>query len=151
MEILNQPAIVWFIIGLILVLMELATPGLIVVFFGIGAWAVSLLSLILPINLPVQLVVFLMVSICSLLIFRKNLKSKFFEKNENKEDLLDDEFIGKTAIVDAPIKAGMEGKVIFKGAPWQAVSEQDVNKDEKVKIIGKDSIILKVEPVKQVS
>ena len=36
-----KPELIWFLIGLVLLLMEFAIPGLVVLFFGIGAWVVA--------------------------------------------------------------------------------------------------------------
>ena len=37
-----NPVLIWFLIGLALVLSEFMLPGIILVFFGLGAWAVCL-------------------------------------------------------------------------------------------------------------
>ncbi|MBN2424019.1 MAG: NfeD family protein [Calditrichaceae bacterium] len=146
--IFQEPAILWFIIGLVFILLEFIMPGFIIVFFGVGAWVTSLVCLVFDINLTAQLFLFIIISVLSLQIFRKYLKTRFFSDNEKIGDILEDEFIGKTAIVEVPIKAGFEGRVMFKGAQWTATSEADIKKGAKVKIIDKESITLKVEPIK---
>ena len=37
-----SPILLWFVLGLILVLSEFVLPGVILVFFGIGAWITTL-------------------------------------------------------------------------------------------------------------
>ena len=37
-----KPEIIWVLVGLLLLLMEFAVPGLIIFFFGLGAWVVGL-------------------------------------------------------------------------------------------------------------
>ena len=37
----NFAAMLWFVAGLILILVEFLMPGLIIIFFGAGAWIVS--------------------------------------------------------------------------------------------------------------
>ena len=40
----NMPKeLVWFLFGLALMLGEIVTPGFVLIFFGIGAWLISLL------------------------------------------------------------------------------------------------------------
>ncbi len=39
-----KPEIVWLIIGVILVIMEFAVPGVILVFFGVGAILTAILA-----------------------------------------------------------------------------------------------------------
>ncbi|MBW1855703.1 MAG: hypothetical protein JRJ00_13650 [Deltaproteobacteria bacterium] len=36
-----NPTTVWFVLGLILALSEFAVPGVILIFFGVGAWIVA--------------------------------------------------------------------------------------------------------------
>jgi membrane protein implicated in regulation of membrane protease activity len=36
------PELVWFICGAVLVLLEFVVPGVVLVFFGLGAWIVAL-------------------------------------------------------------------------------------------------------------
>ena len=55
----GDPSLIWFIIGLALFLMELAIPGLVLMFFGMGAWLVAVLCLIFNIGLDVQLIIFI--------------------------------------------------------------------------------------------
>ena len=58
-----EPEILWFIAGLIMLLLEFAMPGLIIAFFGVGAWIVAVLCLFMDISLNMQLTVFLFSSI----------------------------------------------------------------------------------------
>ncbi len=64
---------------------------------------------------------------------------------------LTDEFIGKTAAVEERVVKGAYGKVKFKGALWKAETESDqvIEKGTLVKIVGYESIILRVEPVSE--
>lgn len=64
---------------------------------------------------------------------------------------LTDEFIGKTAEVEERVIKGAYGQVKFKGALWKAETESDqvIEKGVFVKIVGYESILLKVEPVSE--
>jgi inner membrane protein len=143
---LKEPAMVWFLIGLVLIVSEFAIPGLVIIFFGLGAWAAALALLAIQMSLFFQIVIFLVVSITSLLVLRK----RFMAVAEQTPDLTD-EFIGKTAEVEERVKKGAYGKVKFKGTLWKAetVSDQVLEKGALVKIVGYESIILKVEPVSE--
>jgi inner membrane protein len=143
-----SPILVWFIIGLIMVLMEFAIPGLIVVFFGAGAWVTAILIAIFPgMAVWVQLMIFTVLSIVSLLLLRRLLKRHFFSEQEGAESEGLDDYIGRTATVEKAIDNGV-GKVSFKGASWDAYSDVDIPEGTSVTIIDKDSIKLKVKPVK---
>ncbi|MCG8696977.1 MAG: NfeD family protein [Bacteroidales bacterium] len=138
------PPIIWFLIGLALLLLELAVPGLIVIFFGIGAWITALLLAIFDFGINLQLLVFLSSSVLLLLILRKYLKNKFFSQNKMIQDELEDEFIGRTGVALVNLKPNQKGKIEFKGTTWNALSDTEIAEGEAVQITGKDSILLKV-------
>lgn len=143
---LKEPAMVWFLIGLVLIVSEFAVPGLVIIFFGLGAWAAALALLALDMSLFSQILIFLVVSITTLLVLRK----RFMDVAAQTPDLTD-EFIGKTAAVEERVVKGAYGKVKFKGALWKAETESDqvIEKGTLVKIVGYESIILRVEPVSE--
>jgi membrane protein implicated in regulation of membrane protease activity len=141
MEILSDPAVVWFLIGLGLLLLELILPGLVILFFGAGAWVTALVCAITNINLNIQILIFLVASLLGLVLLRKYLKNRFFsKKDEEAQDQLE-EFIGKKArAVDAFIEG--EGKVEFKGTRWSARCSEPVAKAQWVIINSKDGLTL---------
>ncbi len=130
---------IWFIIGLVCVLAEFAAPGVVLVFFGVGAWLVALLLLVTDINVLVQSLIFVTVSFTSLLLMRKHV----VKQREITEDETDD-FIGGTAQVLKPFSKGTFGSVKFKGASWKAKTESETMLEEgdNVTIIGHESIML---------
>jgi membrane protein implicated in regulation of membrane protease activity len=52
-----SPVLLWFLAGLVFFALELLLPGLIVFFFGIGAWCAALAVYCLPMSLSGQLLV----------------------------------------------------------------------------------------------
>jgi membrane protein implicated in regulation of membrane protease activity len=142
-EILTPP-IIWFLIGLVFLLLELAVPGLIIFFFGIGAWIVALCLVFFDMGLTAQLLVFGLTSIVSLLFLRRFLRKKFFKEDESNIGSLDEEFIGKIAVAETNLTSGLPGKVSFKGTQWTAIADSNIKKGAQVKIIDKESITLKV-------
>ena len=144
LEILSNPVVIWFLIGLFFLLLELAIPGLIVVFFGVGAWVTALITAIFHPGINMQIILFVVVSVVLLLLLRKYVKRTFFGKSESVQDELADEFIGKNATAESDMSAGSEGKVSFNGTLWKAIAETDVKTGDKVKIVSRDNITLKV-------
>jgi len=143
MEILSDPAVIWFLVGLGLLLLELVLPGLVILFFGAGAWVTALVCALVDINLNWQIFIFLLASLLGLVLLRKYLKRRFFDrKSEEVADQLE-EFIGREAEALDDFKDGA-GKVEFRGTHWSAVSEGEVKKGQKVKITSKESLTLKV-------
>lgn len=146
-EIFYNAPFVWFLIGLILAVLEIIIPGFVIIFFAFGAWLVALLSLILDMGVAVQITLFITASVLSLVFLRKSLKSRFFSVGGDASNPEDDEFIGQQVLVTEDILPNMEGKVEFKGANWSARSETAVSKGSMVQVTGKESICLIVKPL----
>jgi len=145
LDFISKAPVIWFLIGMAFLLLEFMLPGLIVLFFGFGAWITALCTLIFDLGLNAQLVVFIGTSILSLIFLRKYFKRIFVGKDEKAVDEILEEFVGKIVIAESDFGKGRKGKVTFKGAIWEAISETDIQKGDQLKIIGKESIVLKVE------
>ena len=142
-----KPELIWFVVGLIFLLVEFAHPGVIIVFFGLGAWLVALLSLFLDFSVNLQLVIFILSSLMLLIIFRRKFQSLFHKQQDNEMDETDAEFIGKKARVIEEISPNKDGKIEFRGTQWEAEAEETLKKGTAVEIIDKRSITLKVKSI----
>lgn len=112
----------WLVLGLVLLGLELATPGgLLALFFGIGALLVGVLAL-LGIAGPtwVQWLLFSLLSIASLVLLRGPLQARL---NIGRTSHPVDSLAGETAIVTEDIPPGGVGKVELRGASWSARSD----------------------------
>ena len=149
LQMLSNPGLLWFIAGLVLLLTELFAPSLILVFFGLGAWIVTALYLLFNIGLPTQLIVFAVSSIVLLVFLRNKLKPVFLgyvSSKQNSGQNMDD-FFEKEAVVVARIEPGKPGKVEFNGVAWDAVSDDSIDVDFRVRIIDRNGLKLKVVPL----
>ena len=148
MEIFLTAAVIWAIIGFVLFLLEFVLPGLILFFFALGAWIVAILCLFLNLSINAQLIIFLISSVAAVLLLRKWL-SKILSERKHRSELLEDEFLGKTAKAETAISPDENGKVEFKGTIWQASSKDKIEKGENVIIIGNESILLHVKSMRK--
>ncbi|QKK10533.1 MAG: NfeD family protein [Pseudomonadota bacterium] len=143
-----NPVIIWFLIGLALVLAELAVPGVILIFFGIGAWVAALTTwLDLTTSLDSQLMVFAITSVVLLVLMRRWIKGRMYGHVTEEQDLnVDlDEFVGYRVTVTQTIEPGKgDGRVEFKGAPWNAMADESIAAGEQAVIEKVDGITLKV-------
>jgi membrane protein implicated in regulation of membrane protease activity len=141
-----KPELIWFLVGLLLLLLEFAAPGLIVFFFGLGACIVAVVCLLTDITLNTQLIIFIVSSFLFLLILRKWLKGVFLGHTTSKQDLTEDleDFLGQRAVVKEKIVPKAGGKVEFHGTNWVAQADQEIPEGTVVEIIGKENITLKV-------
>jgi membrane protein implicated in regulation of membrane protease activity len=122
-------------------------PGFIIFFFGVGAWVTALICLVASPGTNLQIIIFAVVSVITLIAFRKLLKNKFFHTETHSEDI-EDEFTGKEAIACGDFGGMRQGKIEFKGTSWTAESVSEIKEGQRVIIIEKDSFKLKVEPKK---
>jgi len=141
-----QPEIIWFLVGLVLLIFEFILPGLIIAFFGVGAWVVALVCLITDVGINTQLIIFIIASVLSLLCLRKWLKGIFLGHTGSKQNLKEnlDEFVGQRAVVKKKIVPKVGGKVEFHGTNWLAQADEEIAEGVMVEIISKDNITLKV-------
>jgi len=145
-----SPLLVWFLIGLALVLSEFMVPGIILVFFGMGAWTAAVTSWLgLTTGWTSQLLVFAISSVIYLVMLRKWFQNRFigFEGDrQNPNDNIDD-FQGQIVAVTEDIDQDLgKGKVEFKGAAWSARSQIPISAGQRARVTGVDSITLIVEP-----
>jgi len=138
----------WFLLGIALMLLELVMPGFVVIFFGFGAVITAILSYFGIVNdIILQLTVFIVSSILSLVIFRKRWSSSFkgnvartLKKGESIDNIAGDKVIVKKEII--PGKLG--GKVEYNGTNWDADSDEHINEGEVALIVERNNLRLKV-------
>lgn len=146
-SIFTLPHVIWFFLGLVLLLGELALPGFVTIFFGAGAWITALTVWIFDIELTAQLSIFIISSTVLLLLLRRTLKNKFFNEKKEERGELDEDFIGKQVIAEVDFEPGHIGKVQFNGAPWKATCATPVKKDQVLVVIDFNNITLIVKPL----
>ena len=146
---LATPVLIWFLVGVVFLLLELATPGLVLLFFGIGAWVVAGVYLATPVHLNTQLFLFMTASVVSMVLLRRWLKGVFSGYVKSKQDSTQElqDLIGKHAIVKEKITPRMAGRVELHGSDWTAQADQEIAIGSPVEVIGQNSIILKVKPL----
>lgn len=142
----NNPSVVWFVVGFVLMLLEFVMPGLILFFFALGAWIVSLLTLFFDLSINSQLISFIVSSVLSIVLLRKWMSKLLWTRKGGSE--IEDEFIGKSAIAESSFGPDENGKVEFRGISWGAQSTDQIEKGENVIIVGNDSITLIVKSKK---
>lgn len=147
-EILNS-AVIWFGIGLLFFLLEFLVPGFILFFFGVGAWIVGIVSLFTDVSLNTQILLFVISSGITVLLFRNWVRVRFGGQSKSHYKL-DDEYVGKVATAETAIIPGTRGKVEFKGTSWDAQSEDHIMPGEQVVIVNTESILLIVKSINQI-
>lgn len=139
-----DPELIWFLVGVGLALLEFVVPGVILVFFGVGAWIAAITTWAgLTTTLQSQLLIFAVSSALLLISLRKWIKGKFAGHISGVQDssINLDEFTGKYVEVLEDVLPGRSGgKVEFKGSNWSARSDEPIKR-------GETAVILRVEGI----
>ena len=140
----------WFIAGLAMILLEFVAPGVILIFFGIGAWVVATGMWIgLIDSVPAQCLTFAISSLVLLFALRRYVTSWFVGGSLDGGAGIEDEFIGKTVRVVRTIGGGDEtGKVELKGAEWNAHCDVALAAGSSAVVVKRDGLQLTVKPNK---
>jgi inner membrane protein len=138
---------IWIVLGLVLLGLELLTPGgFFMMFFGVAAIIVGLLvSFGLLASVPLQLLVFAVMAIAALILFRRKLLALVGPVPERKVDSL----IGQTAMALEDIGAGAAGKVELRGTSWGArnIGRTSISKGAACRVEQVDGLSLSVTTV----
>ncbi len=139
--------IFWFVLALIMFVLEIFIPGFFFFFFGLGALITSILSLLglLP-TLNLQLVSFIGFSLVSLIFLRKHF-IKIFRGKKDKLSVENNELDGKTAVcIENIIPNEVSGKVEINGTNWSAFADVPIMKGSLVEVIKRKDLKLHVKP-----
>lgn len=145
---LSAPMI-WLILLVIFILVEIATVGLLTIWFAGGALAAFFISLA-DFGSAVQVIVFLIVSLALVLLIRPLAQRKFNSGHirTNAQTL-----IGEEAVVLEPIdNLQSKGRVMIRGQEWSARSVDDkekFNKDDVVQVMSISGVKLMVRRPKE--
>jgi len=124
----------WILLGFLLLLAELVTPGgFYILFFGLGAIAVGLLAAFESAG-PTwfQFVLFSIISVLSLWFFRE----KLLELTRGPSTDRVDTYIGETAVALEDISVNGIGKTEMRGTPWNTrnLSGRPLTRGERCKV-----------------
>ncbi|TIH19098.1 hypothetical protein D0S45_02660 [Marinifilum sp. JC120] len=130
--------LIWLGAGLVLALLELAVPGMILIFFSLGCLLSAATAYFLRDALVLQIIVFCLVSAGSLLVLRKTLMGWF---QGQVTDIVDDGYDsspeGALAEVCKDFTSDGYGQIRYRGSFWKAVSENghEFSIGDKVRIV----------------
>jgi membrane protein implicated in regulation of membrane protease activity len=144
-----DPVLMWFLAGLALILFEFTLPGVILVFFGVGAWITSVTTWIgLTGGWSSQLLTFSISSVVLLVLLRRWFRDRFFGHLTGGQDPQEnlDEFKGQVVTVTEGIDPHEGGKVEYKGADWSARCATRLVAGSRAVILSADGITLVVAP-----
>jgi membrane protein implicated in regulation of membrane protease activity len=152
LELFGNYIVFWFVLGLVLLVFEVLTPGIITLFFGLGAWLVMLVLAIVDIPTWFQWALFSVSSLLSLMFLRKHVIKWFQGRKAAKKDSLSElmvaeRYIGQEVDVLDDINPTRPGPVEFNGTLWQAKTKVPLAKGDRARIVGMEDLVFIVEPI----
>jgi len=139
---------IWTIVGIMLLIGELITPGILFfLFFAVGCFINALL---LYFGVISQLwVCWLVLPSMAMLAFL-SLKLNFFSFTGGKGKMDVDSLVGTIPSVISELPPQGEGRVSLRGAEWTAINTSDtrIKVGERVRVVETNGFTLSIEPKK---
>lgn len=133
----------WLAIGLVLAVAEMAIPGVFLIWMAGAALVTGLVSWLVPIGLPLQIVLFAVLSILAVFIGKRLLKDHPVVSADPKMNQRGERVVGETVVVTQAIEGG-SGRVKLGDSEWLARGA-DAAVGTRLKVSGHDGVVLLVE------
>ena len=96
----------WLAIGLVLAIAEMAIPGVFLIWMAGAALITGLVAWLLPIGLPLQIVIFALLSIIAVFTGKRVLKDHPVVAADPKMNQRGERVVGETVVVTQAIEGG---------------------------------------------
>ena len=136
---------VWLTLGVLLAGLEMVVPGVYLIWLGIAAIVTGVLTGLLHLSLPVQVIDFVFLSLICAYSARRFLTDSPIVSVDPLMNRRMARMVGVTAVVVQAIEHG-RGRVHIGDSEWN-VRGPDVAVGERVRITGSDGATLLVEPI----
>jgi hypothetical protein len=137
----------WLVLGLLLVLAELAASGgFYIIFFGFAALVVGVLARFdLAGPIWIQILLFSVIAVLSLLVFRGRLL-RWLQIDPQTPAV--DQLVGEVAIASEDLAPGSVGRVELRGSAWSARNSAAVvlSRGARCRVTRVEGLMLYVEP-----
>ena len=138
---------VWIVGGIALIIAELAIPAFFVIWFGLGALLVGLLTLLLPsLSATAQFAIWTLASLGMVILWFRVFKQSF---HKTRIGTADGEVIGEIGLLVGAVAPFERGKVRFQrpvlgSEEWVCLADASIAAGERVKVVAVEGSFLKV-------
>jgi len=140
-----DPHWAWLAIGLVLGAAEMAVPGVFLIWLAGAAIITGLLTWVLPIGLPLQIVIFAVLAIVAVFAGRNYLRRNPVAAADPNMNRRGARLVGETVVVTQAIEGGT-GRVHHGDSEWLARGP-DAVPGTRMRIAGSDGAVLIVEMI----
>ena len=135
----------WWVAAAAFMALEILLPGIFFLWLGIAAAIVGIVALVIPsMTWPYQVALFAVLSVAAVLLARVYVKKRPVESDQPTLNRRGEQYVGRIVTLSDPIENG-RGRAKIGDSAW-SVEGDDLPAGAKVKIVGVDGIVLKVEP-----
>ena len=137
----------WMVLGIVLVLLELAVPAFFLVWFGVGALIVGFAVLAVPgLSFAWQVLVWIACSVLFIWLWFKVFRPGF---HKTRAGMSKGALIGEVGLVIRDIRPFEKGQVRFQkpvlgDEVWESLADEEIKAGERVKVLDVEGNILKV-------
>ena len=132
----------WFVVAVLLFLLETAIPGVHFLWFGMAAAAMGTIALLLPVDWQWQIVLFSLLSFATVYLVRRSGAADAARSDEPVLNVRGAQYIGRKVKVEEAIRNG-RGKVRVGDTVWAAEGE-DAAHGAEVTVTGVNGTVLVV-------
>ena len=126
----------WFVLGLVLIGVEILVPGTIFLWFGIAALLVGGLALATDFGWQVYLILLVVLALASIFVSRRLMSKLDTEAGDPSLNERGSRYIGRTFILASPLQQGT-GKLSIDDTVWR-ITGPNLPAGTKVMVVGLD-------------
>ena len=136
----------WWVLGVVLVILEVLSPGVFFLWMGIAAGVVGFTVLAIPdLSWEYQILVFALFSVASIVAGRWFLKRHPIQTDQPRLNRRGEQYMDRVFTLDEPVKNGM-GKIRVDDSTWK-IHGRDCPTGTRVRVVGVDGVVLKVDVI----
>lgn len=137
----------WAVLGIGLIIAELAIPAFFIIWFGLGALLVSIVLLAMPsLSLTAQLLTWTIASVAMVVVWFRIFKPGM---HKTRIGMSDSNILGEVGMLTRDVEPFQKGQVRFQkplvgSEVWECISDETIKSGERVKVLGIEGSFLKV-------
>ncbi|MEN8180223.1 MAG: NfeD family protein [Pseudomonadota bacterium] len=133
----------WFVLAVVLVILEVFSPGVFFIWMGLAAGIVGLVLLAVPdLDWQYQLLIFALFSVTDILAARLILQRRPIKTDQPHLNRRGEQYSGRVFTLEEPIING-EGKIRVDDSTWK-IHGADCPVGAQVRVTGVDGVVLQI-------
>ncbi|WP_428634104.1 NfeD family protein [Sedimenticola sp.] len=136
----------WWVLGIVLVVLEVFSPGVFFIWMAVSAGIVGLAMLVLPgLGWEIQILIFALFSVGAIVAWRLYLVRHPTQSDQPRLNRRGEQYIDRIFTLSEPILNG-QGKIKVDDSTWKIYGD-DCPAGTRVKVVGVDGVVLQVKAV----